>query len=71
LLGDKQHQEREDKVAMMLKYFGVIMAIFYFTMGVGVLILPFFSTIPAYTRYIFAAMLFIYGAFRLYRIFKK
>jgi hypothetical protein len=68
---DNTPQDRESKVAMMLKYFGIIMAIFYFTMGAAVLILPFFESIDTTTRYIFAAMLFIYGAFRLYRLFMK
>jgi amino acid permease len=68
---DHTPQDRESKVAMMLKYFGIIMAIFYFTMGAGVLFLPLFGGIDTTIRYIFAAMLIIYGAFRLYRIFKK
>lgn len=68
---ETNRQNREQKVAMILKYFGVIMAIFYFTMGAGVLFLPLFESIDPTIRYIFAAMLLIYGAFRLYRIFKK
>lgn len=68
---DNTPQDREDKVAMMLKYFGVIMAIFYFTMGAAVLFLPLFEGIDTTIRYIFAAMLIIYGAFRLYRIFRR
>jgi hypothetical protein len=47
------------------------MAIFYFTLAAGVLFLPYFDGIGSYYRYIFAAMLFIYGAFRLYRILKR
>lgn len=68
---DKTPQDRDEKVAMILKYFGVIMAIFYFIMGAAVLILPLFSGIESSIRYIFAAMLFIYAAFRVYRIFKR
>jgi hypothetical protein len=68
---DQTPQDRETKVAMILKYFGVIMAIFYFTMGAAVLFLPLFNGIDTTIRYIFAAMLVIYGAFRLYRIIKK
>lgn len=68
---DTHSQKREQKVAMILKYFGVIMAIFYFTMGAAVLFLPLFEGIDTTIRYIFAAMLLVYGAFRLYRIFKK
>jgi hypothetical protein len=62
---DKTPQDRESKVAMILKYFGVIMAIFYFTMGAAVLFLPMFASIDTTIRYIFAAMLLLYGAFRI------
>jgi hypothetical protein len=68
---DKTPQDRETKVAMITKYFGVVMAIFYFTLGAAVLFLPQFASIDTTIRYIFAAMLIIYGAFRIYRILKK
>ncbi|MES2558945.1 MAG: hypothetical protein V4590_04355 [Bacteroidota bacterium] len=68
---DKTPQDRESKVAMILKYFGVIMAIFYFTMAVAIVIMPMFASIDTTIRYIFAAMLFLYGAFRLYRLIKS
>lgn len=68
---EDNRQNRDEKVAMILKYFGVIMAIFYFTMGAAVLLLPFFAALDNTIRYIFAAMLLIYGVFRLYRIFKR
>ncbi|MES2779460.1 MAG: hypothetical protein V4651_06130 [Bacteroidota bacterium] len=67
---DKTPQDRESKVAMILKYFGVIMAIFYFMMAIAVAVLPLFADIDTSIRYIFAAMLFLYGAFRLYRLLK-
>jgi hypothetical protein len=68
---DNTPQDREEKVAMILKYFGVIMAIFYFTMAGAVVFLPVFTSIDTQLRYIFAGMLFLYGALRLYRIFKR
>jgi hypothetical protein len=67
---EKQNQDRNTKVAMILKYAGVIMAIFYLVLGIGVLVLPMFKAIEPTFRYIFAAMLFTYGAFRAYRIFR-
>jgi hypothetical protein len=68
---ESNRENREYKVAMILKYFGIIMAIFYFIMGAGVLVLPVFESLSTYYRYIFAAMFFTYGAFRLYRILKR
>ena len=65
---DKTPQNREEKVAMILKYFGVIMAIFYFIMGTALCVMPLFDGLETTIRYCFAAMLIVYGAFRLYRI---
>lgn len=67
---EKQNQDRNTKVAMILKYAGVIMAIFYLLLGIGVMALPLFKAIEPTFRYIFAAMLLSYGAFRAYRIFR-
>ncbi|MCU0442326.1 MAG: hypothetical protein MUE96_08005 [Bacteroidia bacterium] len=67
---EKQNQDRNTKVAMILKYAGVIMAIFYLVMGIAVLTLPMFTPIEPTYRYIFAGMLLTYGAFRAYRIFR-
>jgi hypothetical protein len=55
------------QVATMLKYFGFIMAIFYFVMGIGILILPFFEQVSDMARYITAGMLLVYGTIRFIR----
>ena len=67
---DQIRVERDTKIARLLRYFGVIMAIFYFVMGLAFLLLPAFNTLDSTTRYVVSAMLIVYGLFRLYRIVK-
>jgi uncharacterized membrane protein HdeD (DUF308 family) len=64
---NKQHHQ----IAMMLKYFGFIMAIFYFVMGIGILVLPYFDTVTDSARYLVAAMLLAYGIIRFIRKLKE
>jgi len=67
---DKIRAERDTKIARLLRYFGVIMAIFYFVMGLAFMLLPIFNTLDSTTRYVVSTMLIVYGSFRLYRIVK-
>jgi uncharacterized membrane protein HdeD (DUF308 family) len=64
---DKKHR----KIAGLLKYFRLIMAIFYFVMGVSILFLPLFANISLSTRYALGLMLLGYGIFRFYRQIKS
>lgn len=63
--------ERDKKIARLLRYFGVIMAIFYFVMGLAFILLPWFDAIAPYTRYGTAVLLMAYGCFRFYRMLKS
>jgi hypothetical protein len=63
--------ERDNKVAMILNYFSVIMAIFYFVAGLGFLFFPWFTMVGSPTREIVATLLMLYGIIRGYRIYVK
>lgn len=67
---DKIRADRENKIAWLLRSFGVIMAIFYFVMGMSFVILPLFNNIPPLNRYGISILLMVYGCYRLYRFFK-
>lgn len=67
---EKIRAERDSKIARLLRSFGVIMAIFYFVMGLSFIVMPLFDNIPAINRYGISILLMIYGSFRLYRFFK-
>lgn len=56
---------------MIIKYFGLIMAIFYFVMGIGILVLPYFDSVTNSARYLVAAMLVVYGIIRFIRKLKE
>ncbi len=64
-------EQREEKVARFLKYFGVIMAIFYVMMGVAILYFPIIENLPNTMRYLVSLLFILYGIFRFYRILKK
>jgi hypothetical protein len=64
-------EQREEKVARFLKYFGVIMAIFYAMMGLAILYFPIIENLPNAMRYLVSLLFILYGIFRFYRIVKK
>ncbi len=63
--------ERDNKIARLLRYFGVIMAIFYFVMGLAFVFLPWFGDLTTTMRYSIAVLLMVYGLFRTYRIVQQ
>jgi hypothetical protein len=67
---NKTRVDRDNKIARLLRSFGVIMAIFYFVMGLTFVILPLFDTIPPLNRYGISILLMVYGCYRLYRFYK-
>ena len=67
---NKTRADRDNKIARLLRSFGVIMAIFYFVMGLIFVILPLFDSIPPLNRYGISILLMIYGCYRLYRFLK-
>lgn len=67
---EKIRAERDNKIARLLRSFGVIMAIFYFVMGLSFIVMPLFDGIPSLNRYGISTLLILYGCFRLYRFFK-
>ncbi len=67
---DQIRAERDTKIARLLRYFGVIMAIFYFVIGIAFLWLPQFVAFAGEMRFIIAPLLLIYGCFRVYRLVK-
>lgn len=68
---DEIRAERDNKIARLLRYFGVIMAIFYFVMGLAFVLLPWFGAVAPATRYSIAVLLMAYGCFRFYRMLKS
>lgn len=64
-------EERNKKVAGLMKYFGISMSLFYIMISVLVSFTGLFEGIHATTKYLFSAMLFIYGCFRFYRVFAQ
>lgn len=67
---NKIRVDRDIKIARLLRSFGVIMAIFYFVMGLTFVVLPLFDSIPPLNRYGISILLMVYGCYRLYRFFK-
>lgn len=67
---NKIRAERDNKIARLLRSFGVIMAIFYFVMGLSFIVMPLFDGIPSLNKYSISILLMLYGCFRLYRFFK-
>ena len=53
------------------KYFSIAVVTLYFCLGVFVLVSPRFQFMKKELKYIFAAFLFLYGAYRLVRILTK
>ncbi|MEI7499005.1 MAG: C4-dicarboxylate ABC transporter [Bacteroidota bacterium] len=53
------------------KFFSWFVILLYFVLGVYVLVSPRFQHLPKEIKYIFAIFLFLYGAFRLARIWTK
>lgn len=68
---DEIRAERDDKIAKLLRFFGVIMAIFYVVMGLVFLYFPWFGNLPTYTRIAVAILLLTYGVFRFVRLIKQ
>ncbi len=62
--------KRNKQIAIVLKYFGVIMAIFYIVMGTAFLVFPPFVNYAGDIRYAVASLLFLYGCFRVYRLIR-
>ena len=53
----------------MTQYFGLVMALFYITVSAVIVFTQVFGAIDDNTRYIFGAIMFVYGCFRMYRVF--
>ena len=53
------------------KYFAYAVATLYFFLGVFIFISPVFAYLPKTIKVTFAVFLFLYGAFRLARIWSK
>jgi len=68
---DEIIEKRNQKVAIYLKYFGVVMAIFYIVLGTAFLFFPLIENTTPTIRYMVSVLLMLYGLFRFYRIVKK
>jgi hypothetical protein len=60
-----------DTLNKYMKYFGFIIVAFFFILGFLLIFSDFFNYIPAKFRFIFAAIIILYSAFRLAVIFYK
>jgi hypothetical protein len=71
-LTNESIRERNDKkIATVVRYFNIIMAIFYLTAAAVILALPEVFTIDSTTRYGVSAIFAVYGLYRFYRIINK
>jgi len=63
-------EQRETKVGNIVRYFGVIMGIFYLVLGTSILInkVPLF--VSNWVKYTLGIAMVVYGMFRLFRIYK-
>jgi len=52
-------------------YFSLVVALLYFFLGAFLLLSPRFQYLPKEIKVIFSVFLFLYGAFRLVRIWSK
>ena len=64
-------EKRNQKVAKYLNYFGVIMAIFYLTIGVVFFFIKIIETLTQQEHYFVGGAFICYGIFRLYRVIKQ
>jgi hypothetical protein len=62
--------KNDKKIATVVKYFNIIMAIFYLTAAAILLFMGELFSLDSNTRYIIGAIFGIYGFFRFYRIIK-
>lgn len=53
------------------RYFSWFVILLYFVLGVWVVVSPRFDNLSKELRYIFAIFLFLYGGFRLARLWSK
>jgi len=58
-------------VKKFLKYFSIFIIALYFFLGIYILVSPTFKHLPGEIKIIFSIFLFLYGAFRLARIWTK
>lgn len=54
-----------------VKYFSLLVIALYFFLGVYILVSPAFSYLPKEIKIIFSVFLFLYGGFRLARLWTK
>lgn len=54
-----------------VKYFSLFVIALYFFLGVYILVSPTFSYLPKEIKIIFSVFLFLYGGFRLARLWTK
>jgi uncharacterized membrane protein len=58
-------------VKQIWKYFSLFVVGLYFFLGVFLLVSPSFKHLPSEIKIIFSVFLFLYGAFRLARLWTK
>lgn len=54
-----------------VKYFSIVVIALYFFLGVYILVSPSFQSLTIEIKVIFATFLFLYGGFRLARLWTK
>ena len=62
--------QRSEKIARLLKIFGVVMAFFYVLIGIIILYFPVIEGISDTVKYLLCTLLISYGIFRFYRAIK-
>jgi hypothetical protein len=60
-----------DTINKYARYFGLIIVVFFFTLGFLLIFSDYFSYIPKNFRIIFAAIIVLYSTFRLVSIIYK
>jgi len=64
------YEQRNEKLAKFMKYFGLVMAVFYVMLGLLFIYFPIIEGITNTIKYFLSTMLIVYGAFRFYRAIK-
>ena len=67
---EESKENRQGQVANVMKYFSSAMGVLYMVLSVVLYFYPFIENIEAWAKIALSVLLFVYGAFRLYRAWR-
>jgi hypothetical protein len=68
---EEYREKNQEKVTSIFKYFSSIMGVFYMVLAVVFFYFPLIENMDTWAKISISVMLFVYGAFRLWRAIKS